>query len=346
MEGVTCLEPGMFALLGRTISLMENLGFLWVVQTGFELELWNELEEQKSLEDLLVLHPTWDRVLLDHWLEQAFCLDLLSKDTLSYKLSKLGKSIQTYRSHGLEAMYQEFVVHWSSGFARLPELITGKTEKITIDSQMEEELISKASLASEPFVWPFLKNKCQKNKWQRVLDIGCGEGLYLNKLMESFPSLQGVGIEINPTVAERAQNNAQLWDKRLKIICGDALHVNQDLGTFDVCLLNNNIYYFSSEQRESLLNSLKKVLNPMGEIGILTALRKSGNQSRRIFRTHLSQNLMSFFLACHQGFQGLPVEDEIRELLQRTGYTDIDITPLPFRISHYFFAKYAGLETS
>ncbi|MDI6880706.1 MAG: class I SAM-dependent methyltransferase [Desulfitobacteriaceae bacterium] len=340
------MEPGMLALLGRTISLMENLGFLWVVQTGFKLELWGELEERKSLEDLLALHPTWDRVLLDHWLEQAFCQDLLSKDSLSYKLSKLGKAIQTYRSQGLEAMYQEFVVHWSPGFARLPELITGQTEKTIFGSEMEEELISKASLASEPFVWPFLRNNCQKNKWQHILDIGCGEGIYLNKLMESFPSLQGVGIEINPTVAERAQNNTHSWGERLKIICGDALDLSQDLGTFDVCLLNNNIYYFSREQRESLLNNLKKILKPTGQIGILTALRESGNQSQRIFRTHIPQNLMSFFIACHQGFLGLPAEGEIRELLQQTGYTDIEVIPLPFRISHYFFARYAGLKTS
>lgn len=332
----------MLALLGRTISIMENLGFVWVVQTGFELELWNELDELKCLEDLMESHPTWDRVLLDHWLEQAFCHDLLSKDKLSYKTSKLGKLIQTYRFHGLEALYKEFILHWSPAFSRLPELISGQSEKIVFDSEMQDELISKASLASELFVWPFLKNKCQKNKWHRVLDIGCGEGVYLKKLLESFPSLQGVGIEINPLVAERAQKNAQPLGDRLEIICGDALNISQDIGTFDVCLLNNNIYYFSPEQRISLLNNLKKVLKPMGQIGILTALRESGTFSSRVFRTQIPQNLMSFFLACNQGFQGLPIEGEIRELLLQTGYADIEVTPLPLRISHYFFAGFPG----
>ena len=255
----------MLALLGRTISIMENLGFLWVVQTGFELELWNDLDEPKSLEDLMESDPTWDRVLLDHWLEQAFCHDLLTKDKLSYKTSKLGKLIQTYRFHGLEALYKEFVVHWSSALSILPELISGQSEKIVFDSEMQDELISKASMASELFVWPFLKNKCRKNKWQRVLDIGCGEGLYLNKLLEHFPSLQGVGIEINPLVAERAQRKSQPLGDRLKIICGDALNPSQDIGTFDVCLLNNNIYYFSPEQKVSLLNNLKRFFNPWGK---------------------------------------------------------------------------------
>lgn len=351
----------MLALLGRTISLMENLGFLWVVQTGFALELWDELKEPKSLEDLLLIHANWDKTLLDHWLEQACCHNLLVKevakdgpkdgakngakditrDGLTYKTTKLGKAVQTYRFHGLEALYREFVVHWNPGFAKLPQLITGEAERIPFAPEMSEELISKASLASEPFVWPYLKSKFHKNSWQRVLDIGCGEGLYLNKLLEYFPSLQGVGLEINPTVAERAQQNSQIWGERLKILCADALNMPPDIGTFDVCLLNNNIYYFSPEQRLRLLENIKQVLKPTGQIGILSALRKGENPSR-VFRTHIPQNLMSFFLACHQGFQGLPTEDEIRELLAQAGFANISVTPLPFKISHYFFAEYTN----
>ncbi|CAA7600004.1 Methyltransferase domain protein [Acididesulfobacillus acetoxydans] len=333
------MEPGMLALLGRAISLMENLGFLWVVQTGFELDLWRELEERRSLEDLAALHPTWDKVLLDHWLEQAFCQELLTKDNLSYRVSKLGRAVQTYRSQGLEAMFQEFVHHWNPGFAKLPQLLSRQGKKLNFDPKMEEELISQASLASEPFVWPFLKHKCQKSKWQRVLDIGCGEGLYLNKLLESCPSLRGVGIELNPVVADRARKHTRSWGSRLEIVCEDALHAGEELGTFDACLLNNNIYFFSPEERKELLNNLKRLLKPAGEIGILSALRQNEPQFRRVFPTQVSRNLMSFFIACHEGFEGLPNEDEIRELLLATGCTNIEVTPLPFLVSHYFFAR-------
>ncbi len=354
------MDVGMLALLAKTTTLMEYLGFLWVVQTGLELNLWAELESSErsvSLDDLMVLHPDWDRVLLDHWLEQAYCQDLLTKNNEYYSVTKLGKAINKYKNHGLEALYKEMVEHWSTGFAELPRLITKQREKLTLSTDMEEELISKASLASEPFVWPFLRVKCQRERWQRILDLGCGEGSYLKKLTDEFPQLHGVGIEMNPVVASRAQESFKEWGGRIHILCEDILSLGdiqgrkqdenklhrdkdvhlEELGTFDLCLLNNNIYYFTLEQRIHLLESIKRLLVPGGQLGILTAVRKG--EPIRLFRTHVPQNLMSFFLAIHQGFQGLPTEQEIITLLQQTGYTDLNISVMPLGTSHYFFAK-------
>lgn len=347
----------MLALLAKTTALMEYLGFLWIVQTGMELNLWAELESAGSLEDLMALHPDWDKILLDHWLEQAYSQDLLTKKNDHFQVTRLGKAINKYRNSGLEAMYKELVGHWGTGFAELPRLMTNQREKLVLGSDMEDELISKASLASEPFVWSFLRAKCQKEKWQRVLDLGCGEGLYLKKLTDEFPQLHGVGIEMNPVVASRALEGVKESGGRILILCEDILslgdiqgrkqdenklHKNGDvlpeeLGTFDLCLLNNSIYYFTPEQRIHLLESIKRLLAPGGQLGILTAVRKG--EPIRVFRTHVPQNLMSFFLACHQGFQGLPTEQEIIALLQQTGYTDVNISVMPLGTSHYFFAK-------
>ncbi|ODA42873.1 class I SAM-dependent methyltransferase [Desulfosporosinus sp. BG] len=351
------MDAGMLALLGKTTALMEHLGFLWVVQTGMELNLWAELERDGSIDDLMALHPGWDKILLDHWLEQAYCQDLLIKNNGYFRVTKLGKAINKYRNSGLEALYKELVSHWGIEFAELPQLITNQKEKLAFGSDMEEELISKASLASEPFVWPFLRSKCQREKWQKVLDLGCGEGLYLNKLACEFPLLHGVGLEMNPVVASRAQERAKETGGRIHILCEDILSLRNlhdrkqqenelladaerlldESGTFDLCLLNNSIYYFTPEQRIQLLESIKGLLTPGGQVGILTAVRKG--EPIRVFRTHVPQNLMSFFLACHQGFQGLPTEQEILTLLQQTGYTDVNISVMPLGTSHYFFAK-------
>ena len=351
------MNAGMLALLGKTTALMEYLGFLWVVQTGLELNLWAELESEGSLDDLMALHPDWDKILLDHWLEQAYCQDLLTKNNEHFRVTKLGKAINKYKNSGLEALYKELVGHWSTGFAELPLLMTSQKGKLAFASDMEEELISKASLASEPFVWPFLRAKCQREKWQRVLDLGCGEGQYLNKLVSEFPQLHGVGLEMNPVVALRAQEGAKKFGERIHILCEDILSLGNlqgrkqeedelpmdgdrlfnEIGTFDLCLLNNSIYYFTPEQRIQLLESIKGLLAPGGQLGILTAVRKG--EPIRIFRTHVPQNLMSFFLACHQGFQGLPTEQEIITLLKQTGYTNVNISVMPLGASHYFFAQ-------
>lgn len=332
------MQTGILTLLGKTVTLMESLGFLWLVHTGFELDLWKLLKKEKSKEELLALNPDWDPILIDHWLEQAKIQGLLLRHNDKYHLTRIGKAIDFYRDYGLEAMYKEFALYWGPIFAELPHRITGHTSLKNMESEMENELISKASRASELFVWPLLKGKCEKEHWQRILDIGCGEGFYLRKLIEEFPEIHGVGIDINSSVVERAMLLAEPFEDRLHFECLNILEHTAPLEKYDCCLLNNNIYYFSTEQRIELLTRIKAWLVPGGRIGILTALRGM-NSSLPFIQTHISQNLMSFFLACHKGFEGLPYEQEVIKLLQDSGYSEVEVIPLPLKVSHYFFAR-------
>lgn len=332
------MEIGMMALLSKTVSLMESLGFMWLVHTGFELNLWERLLEGKTKEELRAESPDWDETLLDHWLEQARIQELVTAKNGNFQLSKLGKAVYSYRDYGLRALYKEFVLHWGPCFGKLPDLMKKTIQPAPLAGEMEDELIAKASKASEPFVWPLLKKKCEKEGWQHVLDVGCGEAAFLQRLASEFPELRGVGLEINPQVAQRAEAQMISYQGRIRIEVKDVLDFAEGSGSYDCCLLNNNIYYFDRQERIRLLNSLYKILRPGGRIGILTALR-GVTPSLQIIKTHIPQNLMSFFLACHQDFAGLPFEDEMNDLLAETGFIEIEANSLPFKVSHYFFAK-------
>lgn len=332
------MDTGMLALLGKTVSLMENLGFLWLVYTGFELNLWELLQQGKTKAEILSEKPNWDPLLLDHWLEQAKLQEFLVYNGGNYSLSRMGKAINNYRDYGLEAMYKEFALHWGPCFAQLPNLMTGKSPRAQMESEMENELISRASKSSEPFVWPLLRGKCKKEGWRSILDVGCGEATFLGKLAAEFKDLQGVGLEINESVANRAAAQTEIYQGRVRIEATDVFQFTDTLETYDCCLLNNNIYYFNKDKRIDLLNHLKNLLIPGGQIGILTALR-GVTSAFPVFKTHIPQNLMSFFLSCHEGFAGLPSEKEILELLAQTGFTQIEAISLPFKVSHYFFAR-------
>lgn len=328
----------MLALLGKTVTLMESLGFLWLVHTGYELNLWERFVEGETKENILAENLNWDPLLLEHWLEQAKSQELIVFTNEKYQLSKTGRAIHEYRDYGLKAMYKEFVLHWGPCFAQLPDLIRREIPRGQMDSEMDNELISRASKSSELFVWPVLKGKCEKDGWYNVLDIGCGEAVFLRRLVEEFPRLRGVGLEINLSVANRAALETEFYRGRIRIESTDVFEFNDTPGTYDCCLLNNNIYYFDSKKRLELLTFLMNLLKPGGQIGILTALR-GVKPSFQIFKTNIPQNLMSFFLSCHEGFEGLPLEEEMLDLLEGAGFSQIEVIPLPFKVSHYFFAR-------
>ncbi len=76
---------------------------------------------------------------------------------------------------------------------------------------------------------------------QRVLDIGCGQGDFLDLLHPS----QGVGIDLSPAMIERAKEKYP----HLSFAVGDAEELDLDAPSFDYILLSNIIGYLQDIQR-------------------------------------------------------------------------------------------------
>lgn len=53
----------------------------------------------------------------------------------------------------------------------------------------------------------------------------------------------GVGLEINPSVADRAVAQTESYQGRIRIEAIDVFKFTDTLGTYDCCLLNNNILF-------------------------------------------------------------------------------------------------------
>ncbi len=85
----------------------------------------------------------------------------------------------------------------------------------------------------------------------KVLDIGCGPGLFLKVLEEN--GISGYGIEKDKELVDYGN---QLLKKN-KIILGDAREVEISANT--VTLLGNTLPYFSYEELERLLKKAKNV---------------------------------------------------------------------------------------
>src|SRR5690606_631092 len=113
---------------------------------------------------------------------------------------------------------------------------------------------------------------------RRILDVGCGQGHYLADLLTRFRDAMGVGIEIDPGVAEEARRRLAEADvvRRAEIRVGDFLAAPLPAGRFDLVLLNHNLHYFAPAQRVVLARRALGVLEEGGVLAIQTLVLTEG----------------------------------------------------------------------
>jgi len=92
---------------------------------------------------------------------------------------------------------------------------------------------------------------------EKILDIGCGNGLLSYKIVKNIPGVNITGIDINSNNIDFAINNYK--SNKLKFIVGDVLKVLPDKN-FDVIILSNVLEHFKNRVR--FLKKLKKKYNP------------------------------------------------------------------------------------
>jgi 4-hydroxy-2,2'-bipyrrole-5-carbaldehyde O-methyltransferase len=148
----------------------------------------------------------------------------------------------------------------------------------------------------------------------RLLEIGCGSGVYLRYAAERNPSLTALGLELQPAVAEMARTNLRGWqlEARVKVEIGDIRTKVPD-EQFDIATLYNNIYYFSVEERVALLRHIGAFLKPCGFL-LLTTCCQGGS---------LGAEALNLWGAATRGAGCLPAEDKLVSHLRQAGYTRV-----------------------
>ena len=75
----------------------------------------------------------------------------------------------------------------------------------------------------EAFQAEAIERTFAKSGAARLLEIGCGSGVYLRYAAMRNPELTAVGVELQPAVAEMARTNLRSWglEGRVKVETGD-----------------------------------------------------------------------------------------------------------------------------
>jgi cyclopropane fatty-acyl-phospholipid synthase-like methyltransferase len=196
--------------------------------------------------------------------------------------------------------------------ATLPKL--RRSELWTLEDQ-DGELIARSSRVLEVFQAEVIRDTFPEQGALRLLEIGCGSGIYLRYAAMRNPSLTAVGMELQAAVAEMARTNLRNWglDSRVKIEEGDFRA--KALGEqFDIATLYNNIYYFPIEERVALLKRIGRFLRPGGFL-LLTTCCQGGS---------IGTEALNLWGAATRGAAGrLPAEDELVDQLRQAGYSSV-----------------------
>jgi len=138
-------------------------------------------------------------------------------------------------------------------------------------------IIARSSRTLEPVLTAVTRDLVPAHGPFRLLEAGCGSGVYVRAALRRNPEATVVAVERVPEVAEDAA--ASIRQEGLADRCR---MVNDDVRElsfgreFDLITLHNNIYYFLEEERPELLSRLRSWLKPGGRLAVTTVCRGGG----------------------------------------------------------------------
>ena len=155
--------------------------------------------------------------------------------------------------------------------------------------------------------WVFAELKIKEDA--HVLDVGCGGGANLNRMLSKNPTATAVGMDISKLAMEMTHevNYRDIVDKRLLLLGGNATQMPLARESYDLVTAFETIYYWHSMELGT--EEMYRVLRPGGTC--LIANEMDG----------LAEDVRSFESAVG-GFRVYTI-DEITEYLVTAGFTDI-----------------------
>ncbi len=253
------------------------------------------------------------------WLQVGVRLKEIALRDGKYALRGLSGALARSGNDALVAIVQEAAsLHYTLISATPQKLRSGA--RWTLDDQ-DGEVVARSSRILEPLQREVITALFPATTPVRLLEVGCGSGVYIKHAATHNPQLTATGIELQPSVAEMARRNIAAWQlhDRVRIEHGDIRSRDFDQ-PFDIVTLYNNIYYFPVAERTALLQHLRNFLKPGGFLVLTTGCQ--GGQPM--------MELLNLWGVSTEGCDRLPYMDEMIEHMRAAGFRDARaMNPLP-----------------
>lgn len=264
------------------------------------------------------------------WLQVGIRLKEVRFGAGKYQLNGVSQQLaRLVENDALLAITQEVAtLHYKLILETPAKLKSG--EKWTLGDQ-DGELIARSSRILEPLQNEVIERIFPTTKPLRLLEIGCGSGIYIKQAAARNPQLAAVGVELQSAVVEMARQNIENWQlqERVRIEAGD-IRTKEYSSEFDIVTLYNNIYYFPVEERVALLKHLRSFLKVGGYLILITGCQ--GGQP--------PTELLNLWSATTEGCGRLPEAEEMVEQMIAAGFEHVQKQKLMPGDAFYMFLGY------
>lgn len=342
------LFPGFESLVhGRSLAAsFDAFARVHLLRTGVRLGLFDALRKPLGAEGLSSRLGLADD-LVRSWLAACERLGLVRGATDGYRITGFTRWVlDAPEATALHALLDQVALGWGARFEELPQLMKG-ADRPRYGSPEEAQRVAAASRVVEARAITALGRVPGTRSARRVLDVGCGHGSYLAGFLSRYRDAQGIGVDLDPAVAEEARRRlreAEVW-RRGEIRVGDFMSMELP-SRFDLILLNNNLHYFPLAEHAELFRRALSHLTPGGVLAIQTGVVDTGPVTR-LLGANAGMAIFDLFLRTHANLHGLPHPKVLHDELRRAGFAATgEVAVLPGGSARYIWARASKSEAT
>ena len=315
-----------FLRLGKQVDTVYRTSFVTAANSSGLLNSLNQGEQSLiQLQQQLTIDDT-KRDALEAWLECGVRLGELGFRTGRYRLKgKLSRHLAKQENQIAAAMFEEAIRYHYDALLSAP--VRMKQDKAYQLSDQDGKVIAQSSQILEPFVEEAIEWSLKHTQPKAILEVGCGAGKYLVYLRDRLASSEITAIDYQADVV--AQANQTLLQNNIKDI--DLRHQSffdmQGESLYDLITLHNNIYYFTEEQRQTVLTQAHKLLKPGGQL-LMTTSCQGGSSA-------ITALNLWFSLSDVGG--ALPEVEQLKQSLGQSGFVHVNSKRLMPGESYFAF---------
>lgn len=105
----------------------------------------------------------------------------------------------------------------------------------------------------------------------RVLDVGCGTGLFASHLREAFPSARVWGVDLVPGMLAKGRDRWRRLAEHVTPVQGDSERLPFADGAFDLITCANSFHHYPHQDRA--VAEMHRVLRPGGRLMLVDGYR-------------------------------------------------------------------------